>query len=242
MGTALSSWAPAGRFCSAACTGRTESATALGMHSLEPTRVRCTVIRRTSTRHDSAPVTASAASGQGGIWVPGQEAVRIAVVNEGVISQPLHGPSPGPGVPERVSRWQQVWVLPVELVFEPAEGSLALDRPCQPAPGPFVGYPIGEVGHVLVPDPGRQRADDDQVQLVEVDRRLAVDAGVGRPERDLSGVRVDQPVVFVVGLVGQRARDLLQIDAAQVQHPARISLCRCPRSRTRTASSGIVRS
>jgi hypothetical protein len=92
----------------------------------------------------------------------------------------------------------------VELVFEAAEGSLAPDRTCQPAPGTFIGYPVGEVGHVLVPDPGRQRVDDDQVQLVEVDRRLAVDAGVGRPERDLSRVRVDQPVMFVVGLVGQR--------------------------------------
>jgi hypothetical protein len=47
---------------------------------------------------------ASTGSGQGGIWVPGQEAIRRAVVNEGVISQPLHGPAPGPGVPERVPR------------------------------------------------------------------------------------------------------------------------------------------
>jgi hypothetical protein len=101
-------------------------------------------------------------------------------------------------------------------------------------PGTFIGYPIGEVGHVLIPDPGRQRADDDQVQLVEVDRRLAVDAGVDCPECDLAGVRVDQPVVFVVGLVGQRVRDLLQIDVAQVQHLARISLSPCPHSRTGT--------
>ncbi len=50
----------------------------------------------------------------------------------------------------------------------------------------------------------------------EVDRCLAVDAGVGCPERDLSGLRVDQPPVFVVGLVGQRVADLLQIQAAQV--------------------------
>src|SRR5262249_42479227 len=44
----------------------------------------------------SAPVTASTGSRQGGIWVPGQEAIRRAVVNEGVISQPLHGPASGP--------------------------------------------------------------------------------------------------------------------------------------------------
>ena len=58
-------------------------------------------------------------------------------------------------------------MLLVELVFEPAEGSLALDRTCQPAPGTFIGYPIGEVGHVLVPDPGRQRINHNQVQFVE---------------------------------------------------------------------------
>ena len=61
---------------------------------------------------------------------------------------------------------------------------------------------------------------------------MAVDVGVGRSEGDLSRVRVDQPVVFVVGLVGQRVRDLLQIEAAQVQHTARIDLSRCPHSRT----------
>jgi hypothetical protein len=32
--------------------------------------------------------------------------------------------------------------------------------------------------------------------------------------------------VAAAGLVGQRVRDLLQIDVAQVQHPARISLSR----------------
>ena len=49
---------------------------------------------------------------------------------------------------------------------------------------------------------------------------LPVDAGVSGPERDLPRVRVGQPVVFVVGLVGQRAGDLLQIEAAQVKHQA----------------------
>jgi YD repeat-containing protein len=60
----------------------------------------------------------------------------------------------------------------VEFVFEPAEGSLALDSLCQPAPGALIGDSVGEVGHVLVPDPGRQRLDDDQVQFIEVDWRL----------------------------------------------------------------------
>jgi hypothetical protein len=125
----------------------------------------------------------------------------------------------------------------VEFVFEPAEGSLALDSPCQPAPGALIGDSAGEVDHVLVPDPGRQRLDDDQVQFIEVDGCLPVDASVSRPEHDLSRVRVDQPVVFVIGLVGQCASDLLQIEAAQVKRQARIDLPRYLRSSTRTPGS-----
>jgi len=67
------------------------------------------------------------------------------------------------GVPEDIPGRQQVWVFLMEFVFEPAEGTLALDRAGQPAPGVFIGYPISEVGHVLVPDPGRQRVDDDKI-------------------------------------------------------------------------------
>jgi hypothetical protein len=128
--------------------GRELAALVLLRTASELTRGR----RPRKSRH-SAPVRASPGSGQGGIWVPGQEAVRRVVVNEGVVSQPLDGPAPGPGVPERVPRWQQARMLLVELAFEAAEGSLAPDRMCQPAPGTFIGDPIGEVGHVLVPDP-----------------------------------------------------------------------------------------
>jgi hypothetical protein len=49
-----------------------------------------------------------------------------------------------------------------------------------------------------------------------------VDAGVSRPERDLSRVRVDQPVMFIIGLVSQRAGDLLQIATAQVRRRLRL--------------------
>src|SRR5262249_57425333 len=103
----------------------------------------------------------SRASGQCGIWVPGQETRRGVVVNERVISEPLHGPPPGTGILEGVPDWQQVRILLMEFVFEPAEGSLALDSACQPAPGARTGDSVGEVGHVLIPDPGRQRINDD---------------------------------------------------------------------------------
>src|SRR5262245_65413530 len=84
-------------------------------------------------------------SGQGGSWVSVKKAIRRVVINERVISEPLHGPAPGTGVPEGVPRWQQIRILLVELVLEPAEGSLALDSACQPAPGALIGYSVGEV-------------------------------------------------------------------------------------------------
>ncbi len=81
-----------------------------------------------------------------------------------------------------------------------------------------------------------QRVDADQVQVVEIDGCLAVDAGVGRPERDLAGLRVDQPPVLVAVLVGQRVADLLQVETAQIQHQARIdrsSSCSAEQSNAR---------
>jgi hypothetical protein len=75
----------------------------------------------------------------------------------------------------------------VELVVEPAEGSPALDGPRQLPPGPLTGNHLGEIRHVLVPDPGRQGIEADHVQIAKVDRRLPVDAGIGRPEHDLTG-------------------------------------------------------
>jgi hypothetical protein len=86
----------------------------------------------------------------------------------------------------------------VELVPEAAKGAFALDGPCQPAPGAFIGDGFGEVGHVLIPDPGWQRIDADQVQLVEVDRCLAVDAGVGLVGQRVAieDVRREAVVVF----------------------------------------------
>jgi hypothetical protein len=72
--------------------------------------------------------------------------------------------------------------------FEPAEGALALASPRQSPPGSLVADLISDVGHVLVPDVGRQRIEADQVQLVQVYWCLAVDSGVGCPEDDFSGL------------------------------------------------------
>src|SRR5258708_3018104 len=108
----------------------------------------------------------------------------------------------------------------MEFVFEAAEGSLALDGPGEPLPGLPAGDRLGEVGHVLVPDPGRQRVDGSEVrsEFVEVDQIVAVDSGVGRPERDVSAARIDQPPVLIAFLVSQCLGDLLQVEAMQFQH------------------------
>lgn len=127
-------------------------------------------------------------------------------------------------------------IFVVQFGFEPAEGSTALDGPCQSPTGFLVGDLFCEVGHVLVPDVGRQRIDADQVQLVEVHRCLAIDAGVGRPEHDFTSLWVDQPPVLVVGLVRQCGGDLLKVEAVQIKHrttvvrAARYSRQVCPES------------
>src|SRR5450755_5046704 len=125
---------------------------------------------------------ASSCSGQVGVWMTGQEAAGSIVIDKRSAGQPLDGPSLGAHIAERVPRWQQVRILLVQFVLEAAEGAFALEGPCQPAPSTFIGKSSGEVGHVLVPDPGWQWIDADQVQVVEIDGCLAVDAGAGRPE------------------------------------------------------------
>ena len=105
----------------------------------------------------------------------GKETVRGAVVDQRVASQPSRGPAPGPGVPELIPRRQQVRALRAEFTFEPAEGSLALDSPCQPAPRRVHRLSVGEAGHAArYQAPGGQRVEDGQVQLIEDRQHLAV--------------------------------------------------------------------
>jgi len=99
----------------------------------------------------------------------------------------------------------------MELVPEASERSPSLQRVAQPPAGRAVADAFGEIGHVLVPDEGRERVDHDEVQLVDLDRVLAVDAGVAGPEQDFAGERIEQPSI-VVSLVPQRGGDLLDVD------------------------------
>jgi len=58
--------------------------------------------------------------------VAGQEAVCGLIVDERIVGQPLDRTAGGTGIEEGVPRRQQAGMLLVELIFEPAEGSLAL--------------------------------------------------------------------------------------------------------------------
>jgi hypothetical protein len=78
-------------------------------------------------------------------WMAGQVLAGVLVADERVVRQPLDGTPPGTGIAKGVPRRQQVRVLLVELVLEPAKGPLALDGPCQPASGLFVGYTTSPV-------------------------------------------------------------------------------------------------
>lgn len=63
-----------------------------------------------------------------------------------------------------------------------------------------------------------ERVNEDQVEIVKVDRVLTVDACVAGPERDLTGLWVDQPPVLIVALVDQGGCDLFNVDSVEVQH------------------------
>jgi hypothetical protein len=191
-------------------------------------KLGATVQRACRTRNDRRTAhrsTRQCGSWHGGLWVLVDEEGGRVVVDERVVGEPLNRAAAGTGIAEGVPRRQQLRGLLLQLGFEPAEGTLALDGARQSPPGSLVAELISEVGHVLVPDVGRQRIDADQIRLVEVDGCLAADPGVGCPDRDFSSLRIDQPPVFVVGLVGQRVSDLLQVEAAQLKHRARIDPC-----------------
>ena len=158
------------------------------------------------------------------IGVVGEKPGGCVVVDERVVDKPVDRAALGAGLAEGVPRRQQVRMLLVQHVFETTKGALALNRSHQPASGLVIADPLGELGHVLVPDVGREGIDNHQVQVINVDGCLAVDTGVGSPKHDLTGLRIDQPAMLVVGLVGKSDSDLLQVQAAQLKH--RITIAR----------------
>ncbi len=110
----------------------------------------------------------------------------------------------------------------IKLVLEPTEPSPPLKRPGQAPAGRIVADALSETGHVLIPDVRRDRIDGNEVQLVDLDGVLAVDACVAGPERHLSRSRVEQSTVLIVGLIRERSCDLLNVDSAEVEHLLRL--------------------
>ena len=60
----------------------------------------------------------------------GQKAAGSIVIDERIVGQPSDGTALSANIAECAPRWQQVRILLVELVPEPAEGAFALDGLC----------------------------------------------------------------------------------------------------------------
>lgn len=74
------------------------------------------------------------ASWQGGLWVVSLEPLGGVFVDQPFVCQPLHGPDPCPGIPQRVPGRDQVGVLLVQRILEAPECALALQRAAQALP------------------------------------------------------------------------------------------------------------
>src|SRR5450755_1353448 len=66
-----------------------------------------------------------------GLWVLVEETGGRVVIDQRVVGEPLDRAAVGPGVAEGVPRRQQLRGLLLQLGFEPAEGTLALNSPRQ---------------------------------------------------------------------------------------------------------------
>jgi hypothetical protein len=66
----------------------------------------------------------------------------------------------------------------VQLGLEVAKCATAIDRPRESSAGPLVADALSEICHVLVPHARRQRVNGDQIEIVQVNGVVAVDAGV----------------------------------------------------------------
>jgi hypothetical protein len=131
----------------------------------------------------------------------GVPVLRGVVVDESFLKQPLDGPALGSNITQGVPRRNQFGVVLVELVLESAEGSSPLQRLGQASAGCLVADAVSKVGHVLKPHVGRERLDENKIQLINLDGFSPVDARVAGPGGHLARSRVEQPSVLVISLV-----------------------------------------
>lgn len=153
------------------------------------------------------------------LWLVPAEPTRVFLIDKSLVGQPTYGAGLGPVVAEGTPHRHQVGMISMQLVPETPKRALAPKRAAQALARHPMTDPLGEVDHVLIPDGRRQWVNEDQVvQLIDVDRVVAIDATVTGPEHDLPTLWVDQPPMVVVSLVGQRRGDFFDIDGIQVEH------------------------
>ena len=109
--------------------------------------------------------------------------------DQSLVHQPVDGAGSCPGLTELLPDRDQLRMAFIQFVPEAPERSPPGQCAAQAAPGGPVADALGEVDHVPVPDVGRQRVDQDQVQLIEVDRVLTVDSRIAGPEDHIARLR-----------------------------------------------------
>src|SRR3954467_12901796 len=132
-----------------------------------------------------------------------------------LLEEPVDGAALGAHVAEAMPVRDEIGEILVDLFLEPAKGSSPFQRGGQTPPGSSVAEAVGKVDHVLVPDVGREGIDEDEVQLVDLDGVLTVDAGVAGPEDDFARAWIQKPSMVKVLLIRQCGGDLLNVDAVQ---------------------------
>ena len=117
------------------------------------------------------------------IWVVGRDLMRGAVVDKSLITQPLDSPALGSNIPQGVPRRDQFGMVFIDLLFAACERPPPLPRLSQTSAGGAVADAVSKVGHVPLPHGGRERVNENETQLVDLDAILPVDDGVAGPER-----------------------------------------------------------
>ena len=154
--------------------------------------------------------------GTGGSRCARDNRSAVASSDELLVEEPLDGATPCPRRPERLPDAHQLGVLLVQLVPEPPEGAASVEGAQQAARGALVGQPLGEVDHVVVPDPRRVGLDPDDHRLRLHLAVLVLLLEVPRARVHLACPRVEHPPVVVGLLVLQSVRKPVEVDGVRV--------------------------
>ena len=106
-----------------------------------------------------ATVACGGIQGRSGTGLSLMNRCAAGCLDESLVHQPLDSPDSGPGVTHPLPGRDQVGLMVVQLVLEPPERSLPLQRRAQASGSCPVADALGEVDHVLIPDVGREGID-----------------------------------------------------------------------------------